>query len=188
MGRWNENNAVAPKNRSSEKLHQNKLLAGGSLWHTVLCQRNYWLYWFYLLQKCVCVLPWCYSVQLLPAMFLLVSFSYLFALLSFHLSGVKDCPHQKAAKKKKKISQKHPKPTNRQTAKPPHHVSEANIAIIHEHNNRNKQNWNRNKHSTTREPTIGTKMKGRTNEKSRERKRNGEEGAPPACTANHSWS
>ena len=43
MGRWNENNAVAPKHKSSEKLHQNKLLAGVSLWHTVLCQRNFWL-------------------------------------------------------------------------------------------------------------------------------------------------
>ena len=29
---------------------------------------------------------------------------------------------------------------NPPTAKPPHHVSEANITVIHEHKNRNKQN------------------------------------------------
>ena len=59
-----------------------------------------------------------YSVQLLPAMFLLVSFSYLFALSCFHLSGVKDCPHQKTAKKRRK----YPKSIlNPQTAKPPNH-------------------------------------------------------------------
>ena len=98
MGRWNEKNAVAPKHKSSEKLHQNELLAGGSLWHTVLRQRNFWLYWFYPLQKCISPLMLQRSTLACN-----VSSGFLFlpfALFCFHPSGVKDCPHQKAAKQK----------------------------------------------------------------------------------------
>ena len=60
---------------------------------------------------------------------------------------------------------------NPPTANPPHHVSEANITVVQEQKNRNKQNRNTKKHSTTTEPKIGTKMKGGTNEKLQERKR-----------------
>ena len=136
MGRWNENNAVAPKHRSSEKLHQNKLLAGGSLWHTVLCQRNYWLYWFYPLQKCV-VSPDATAFNSCLRCF------FSFPFLTFLLFPVFICQELKTVHTRRlpKKRRKYPKSIlNPQTAKPPHHVSEANIAVIHEHKNRNKQN------------------------------------------------
>ena len=120
-------------------------------------------------------LPWCSSAQLLPEMFFLVS----------SVKELKTVHTRRLPNKKRQ----YPKSIlNPQTAKPPHHMSEANITVVvvHEGKNRNKQNWNTNKHSTTSVPTIGTKMKGGTNEKSQEK--DGEEDAPPACTANHSWS
>ena len=172
MGRWNENNAVAPKHKSSEKLHQNKLLAGVSRWHTVLRPKKLLVNRGSTRYKNFFSLDAPAFNSCLPCFF------------RFHPSGVKHCPHQKPAKQKKDNIPKNI--LNPQNAKPPHHVSEATITVIQEHKNRNKQNRNMNKHGTTREPTIGTKMKGGTHEKSQEK--DGEEDAPPACTANHSWS
>ena len=217
MGRWNENNAVAPKHKSSEKLHQNKLLAGVSRWHTVLRQRNFWLYWFYPLQKCV----WCYSVQLLPAMFLL-RFPFPEAIWTTKKppapAKAKQCrlqwkPDSKgsiriddnnssvcikctnyiklaiiilcavsfssvAGHLRRRFDENPLEPClwcgnvdtwrQRQGKKNILNYLKRKRVIL---KNRNKQNWNMNKHSTTREPMIGTKMKGGTNEKSQERKR-----------------
>ena len=108
------------------------------------------IYWFYPLQKWV-------SPLMLQRSTLACNVSSVFICQELKTVHTRRLPNKKW---------KYPK-----SAKPPHHVSEANITVVHEHRNRNKQNWNTNKHSTTRVPTTGTKMKGGTHEKSQERKR-----------------
>ena len=83
MGGWNENHAVAPKHKSSEKLQ----VVGWGLSLAYCFTPNKFLVILVLTRYKSGLLPRCSSAQLLPAM--------------FHPSGVKHCPHQKAAKQKK---------------------------------------------------------------------------------------